>query len=54
MSPYTANLEHLQAELHHLDLLIEKAIQQFRTSRQQNIPNEFQRLYISDDEIDRC
>jgi ATP-dependent 26S proteasome regulatory subunit len=52
MSPYTANLEHLQAELHHLDLLIEKAIQQFRTARQQNIPNEFQGLYISDDEID--
>jgi len=53
MSPYTTNLEHLHHELYRLDVLIEKAIQQFRASRQQNSPVEFQGLYISDDEIDR-
>lgn len=53
MSPYTTNLEHLHAELYRLDLLIEQAVQQFRTSRQQHNPTEFQGLYISDDEIDR-
>jgi ATP-dependent 26S proteasome regulatory subunit len=53
MSPYTTNLEHLHAELHRLDLLIEQAVQQFRASRQQHTPAEFQGLYISDDEIDR-
>jgi hypothetical protein len=53
MSPYATNLEHLHAELHRLDLLIEQAVQQFRASRQQNTPTEFQGLYIADDEIDR-
>jgi ATP-dependent 26S proteasome regulatory subunit len=53
MPPYTTNLEHLHAELYRLDLLIEQAVQQFRASRQQNTPTEFQGLYISDDEIDR-
>jgi ATP-dependent 26S proteasome regulatory subunit len=53
MSPYTTNLEHLHAELYRLDLLIEQAVQQFRASRQQHTPTEFQGLYISDDEIDR-
>ena len=52
MSPYTTNLEHLHAELYRLDLLIEKAVQQFRASRQQNTPVEFQGLYIPDEEID--
>jgi len=53
MSPYTTNLEHLHDELCRLDVLIEKAVQQFRASRQQNNSVEFQGLYISDDEIDR-
>lgn len=53
MSPYTTNLEHLRDELYRLDRFIEKAVQQFRASRQQNNPVEFQGLYISDDEIDR-
>ncbi|MBW4518563.1 MAG: AAA family ATPase [Scytolyngbya sp. HA4215-MV1] len=53
MDPYTTNLAHLQDELHRLDVLIKKAVQQFRASRQQNNPVEFQGLYISDDEIDR-
>ena len=53
MPPYITNLTHLQDELHRLDLLIEKAVQQFRVARQQNNALEFQGLYISDDEIDR-
>lgn len=53
MSPYTTNIEHLHDELCRLDVLIEKAVQQFRASRQQNNPVEFQGLYISDEEIDR-
>ncbi len=52
MSPYITNLEHLHHELYRLDLLIKKAVQQFRASCRQNNPLEFQGLYISDDEID--
>jgi len=44
MSSYTTNLEHLHAELYRLDLLREQAVQQFRTSRQQHNPDEFQGL----------
>ena len=53
MPPYTTNLQHLRDELRRLDLLLEQAIQQFRVSRQQNIPAEFSGLYISDAEIDK-
>jgi len=52
MPPYTTNLEHLRDEFCRLDWLLERAIQQFRSRRHQNIPAEFQGLHISDEEID--
>ena len=52
MFPYTTNLEHLYHELRRLDWLLERAIQQFRSQRNQIIPSEFQGFHISDEEID--
>lgn len=52
MSPYTTNLEHLRDEFRRLDWMLERAIQQFRSRRNSNIPAEFQGLHISDEEID--
>lgn len=52
MPPYTTNLEHLLDEFHRLDWLLERAIQQFRLRRNQDVSTEFQGLHISDHEID--
>ncbi len=52
MSHYSTNLEHLRDEFRRLDWLLERAIQQFRSHRNSNIPTEFQGLHISDEEID--
>ncbi len=53
MTPYATNLEHLQDEMRRLDLLLARAVARFRVLRNQDIPTEFQGLYISDAEIDR-
>ncbi len=53
MSPYKTNLEHLQDELRRLDLLLARAVARFRVRRNQDLPTEFQGLYISDTEIDQ-
>lgn len=51
MLPYTNNLEHIYDELRRLDLLLERAVLQFR-SHYQDKPAEFRGLYISETEID--
>jgi hypothetical protein len=51
MSPYQNNLEHLQDELRRLDLLLERAMVEFRARRNRDTPAEFRGLYISDEEI---
>jgi ATPase family associated with various cellular activities (AAA) len=49
---YTTNLDHLRDELRRLDLLLERAVLQFRARRDQDKSSEFRGLYISDEEID--
>jgi hypothetical protein len=50
--PSTTNLEYLSQELHGLDLLLERAIQQFPAARNRDKTTDFRAVYISNDEID--
>ncbi len=48
---YATNIEHLQHELRRIDLLIEYAVNEFRTAQLEEQHND-KRLYISDAEVD--
>lgn len=52
MSFYQNNLDHLKDEFRRLDILLERAVAQFRIRRSRDTPGEFHGLYISDEEID--
>jgi hypothetical protein len=53
MSPYATNLDHLQAELHCLNVRLAQAVQQLRAQRDNDLPAEVQGWYISETAIDR-
>lgn len=53
MLPHPTNLEYLHQELDRLNVLLDQAVQQFRSLRTQDSTADFRAVYISDDEIDR-
>jgi AAA+ superfamily predicted ATPase len=52
MPPYQNNFEHLKDECRRLDLILGRAVAEFRTQRSQDKPDQFAGLYLSDEEID--